>query len=217
VSRSLRMAALPSSRHPERERLVDGDDSGGLGDRLMVERERADEASFDATQPAGAVGCPSTVSSDYRDRNDAGVARAHGPDLQIARGRAGRLLPLREQQQPPRRIALLLRTTSRHATRLDPVHAVHRQGVSAREVPRGRSSNTVALAMRDDRARWTARLLAGLPRELHGRLADLDQVPIGIADVAADLGSAVLRRGEELGPPRAPVLINGLDVGDADV
>jgi hypothetical protein len=58
------MAALPSSRHPERERLVDGDDSGGLGDRLMVERERADEASFDATQPAGAAGCPSTVSSD---------------------------------------------------------------------------------------------------------------------------------------------------------
>jgi hypothetical protein len=40
------MAALPSSRHPERDRLVDGDDRGGLGDRLMVERERADEASL---------------------------------------------------------------------------------------------------------------------------------------------------------------------------
>jgi hypothetical protein len=49
------------------------------------------------------------------------------------------------------------------------------------------------------------------------RLADLDEMPIRIADVAADLGSAVLRRGQELGPARAPLLVDGLDVGDADV
>jgi len=33
--------------------VVDKDDSGGLGDRLVVERERADEASFDAASPPG--------------------------------------------------------------------------------------------------------------------------------------------------------------------
>src|SRR5829696_2124226 len=53
-------------------------------------------------------------SSDYCDCNDAGVARAHGPDLQVANSRR-RLLSLREQERPPRRIALLLRTTTRSA------------------------------------------------------------------------------------------------------
>jgi hypothetical protein len=48
-------------------------------------------------------------------------------------------------------------------------------------------------------------------------LTDLDQVPIRIAEIAADLGAAILRRREELRSPRAPVGIDLLDVRDADV
>src|SRR5438105_2728413 len=50
-----------------------------------------------------------------------------------------------------------------------------------------------------------------------GGLPDLDEVPVRIADVAADLRSAVLRRGQELGPAGAPLLVDLLDVGHADV
>src|SRR3954453_1356640 len=56
--------------------------------------------------------------------------------------------------------------------------------------------------------------LARLPS---GGLPNLDQVPVRIAHVAADLGAPVLRRREELGPARAPLLVHGLDVGHADV
>src|SRR5918996_3889717 len=48
-------------------------------------------------------------------------------------------------------------------------------------------------------------------------LADLDQVTVGIADVATDLGSAVLRRRQELSPASAPVGVHRLYVCDADV
>jgi hypothetical protein len=62
------------------------------------------------------------------------------------------------------------------------------------------------------------RSLNGLLREkgLAG-LTDLDQVPIRFAEIAADLGAAILRRREELRSPRAPVGIDLLDVRDADV
>src|SRR4029453_773076 len=50
-----------------------------------------------------------------------------------------------------------------------------------------------------------------------GRLADLDQVPVGVAQVAADLPAVDLGWGEELGPPRAPLLIDGLDIGHPEV
>src|SRR6266545_674157 len=50
-----------------------------------------------------------------------------------------------------------------------------------------------------------------------GRLANLDQMAVGVAHVAADLSAVVLGLGEELRPPRAPRLIGGLDVGDTDV
>src|ERR671923_151504 len=48
-------------------------------------------------------------------------------------------------------------------------------------------------------------------------LTDLDQVPVRIAEIAADLGAAVLRRREELRSAGAPVGIDLLDVRDADV
>jgi hypothetical protein len=40
-------------RHAERDCVVDEDGGGGLGDRLVVEDERANEASFDAPSPPG--------------------------------------------------------------------------------------------------------------------------------------------------------------------
>src|SRR5215475_2556691 len=48
-------------------------------------------------------------------------------------------------------------------------------------------------------------------------LTDLDQVPVGVTQVATDLGSAVDRRGEELRAAGAPVRVDGGDVGDAGV
>ncbi len=48
-------------------------------------------------------------------------------------------------------------------------------------------------------------------------LADFDQVAVGVAHVAADLAAAVDRRGEELRAAGAPLLVGGVDVGDADV
>src|SRR5262245_58448967 len=50
-----------------------------------------------------------------------------------------------------------------------------------------------------------------------GRLAHLDQVAVGIADVAADLGRALLRRRQEVGATRAPLSVHRLYVRDADV
>src|ERR1700759_1955952 len=49
------------------------------------------------------------------------------------------------------------------------------------------------------------------------RLTDLDDVAVGIADVAADLRLVLLRRRQELRAAGAPVGVDGLDVGDADV
>src|SRR5919199_6730863 len=50
-----------------------------------------------------------------------------------------------------------------------------------------------------------------------GRLADLDQVAVGVAHVAADLPAVDLGWGEELGPAGAPLLVGGLDVGHPEV
>src|SRR5262249_53086801 len=49
------------------------------------------------------------------------------------------------------------------------------------------------------------------------QLADLDQVPVGIAHVAPDLGATVDRRGHKLRSAGAPELVDSADVGDADV
>jgi len=49
------------------------------------------------------------------------------------------------------------------------------------------------------------------------RLADLDQVAVRIPDVAAVLGLALLGRREELGPTRAPLRVDTLDVRYTDV
>src|SRR5215471_5550495 len=51
----------------------------------------------------------------------------------------------------------------------------------------------------------------------YGGLPDLDQVPIGVADVGADLGGVVFRFGEELGPFGRPVGVGGGDVGHPEV
>src|SRR3984885_8724549 len=58
---------------------------------------------------------------------------------------------------------------------------------------------------------------AGAPPARQNGLADLDQIPVGVADVAADLGRVPFRRREELGTPCAPVGVHRLDVRDPDV
>src|SRR5712692_6934093 len=69
---------------------------------------------------------------------------------------------------------------------------------------------------RDRRAmadRGPARSAAGAPDQL----ANLDQVPVGVAHVTADLAATVDRRGQKLRSAGAPLLIDGGDVGDTDV
>ena len=48
-------------------------------------------------------------------------------------------------------------------------------------------------------------------------LADLDQVPVGIAHVTPDLDTAVDWRCQKLRPAGAPLFVNGANVGDTDV
>src|ERR1700753_4139639 len=55
------------------------------------------------------------------------------------------------------------------------------------------------------------------PASVERRLADLDDVAVGVADVGADLGLVDLRLGEEFGAAGAPLLVDGGDVLDADV
>src|SRR5919204_1467208 len=63
--------------------------------------------------------------------------------------------------------------------------------------------------------RWSN---APLGRSVHpGCLPDLDQVAVRVAEVAPDLGGALLWRGEELGSASGPFLVDRLDVRDADV
>src|SRR5216684_7596863 len=50
-----------------------------------------------------------------------------------------------------------------------------------------------------------------------GRLADLDQVAVGVPDVSADLASMVLRLGQELCALRRPFRVDLADVSDANV
>src|SRR5439155_18577628 len=49
------------------------------------------------------------------------------------------------------------------------------------------------------------------------QLANLDQVPVGVAHVTADPAAAADRRGQKLRSAGAPLLIDGGDVGDTDV
>ena len=53
----------------------------------------------------------------------------------------------------------------------------------------------------------------GLPDQL----ADFNQVAVGVAHVAADLDAAVDRRGQKLRAAGAPLFVDGVDVGDADI
>src|ERR1700744_5161975 len=55
------------------------------------------------------------------------------------------------------------------------------------------------------------------PAARQGGLADLDQVPVRITDVAAQLALVLFRRREELGAAGAPVRVHRLDVRDPDV
>jgi len=48
-------------------------------------------------------------------------------------------------------------------------------------------------------------------------LTDLDEAAVWVAHVAAELMTPVCRRCRELGPAIAPLLVGGVDVGDADV
>ena len=55
------------------------------------------------------------------------------------------------------------------------------------------------------------------PTSVQGRLTHLNDVAVRITDVAADLGLVLLRWRQELGAPRAPLGVHGLDVRDSDV
>src|SRR3984885_15914064 len=50
-----------------------------------------------------------------------------------------------------------------------------------------------------------------------GGLPDLDEVPVRVPHVAADLGPAVDRRRDELRSLGLPLLVAGVDVGDPQV
>src|SRR5260370_42519216 len=50
-----------------------------------------------------------------------------------------------------------------------------------------------------------------------GRLADLDQVTVGVADVRADFAPVILGRGQELSAFGRPLLVDLGDVRDAHV
>src|SRR5690242_10613100 len=58
---------------------------------------------------------------------------------------------------------------------------------------------------------------SALPGARPDRLPDFDQVPVGVANVAAELASSIDRRREELRPAGAPLVVDGLDVRDAYV
>src|SRR5215469_1121007 len=55
------------------------------------------------------------------------------------------------------------------------------------------------------------------PTARQGGLAYLDQVPVGVTYVAADLGLVLFRWREELGASRAPLRVHSVDVRDPDV
>src|SRR5207237_5914314 len=62
------------------------------------------------------------------------------------------------------------------------------------------------------------RVLSAFSRSLHpGDLADLDEVPIWITDIGANLSTVVLGLGQKLGAFGRPFLVGLLDVGDPDV
>jgi hypothetical protein len=50
-----------------------------------------------------------------------------------------------------------------------------------------------------------------------GRLTDLDEVPVGVAQVTAKLDAAVGRRCQELRASRSPLVVDAVDVGHPDV
>ena len=49
------------------------------------------------------------------------------------------------------------------------------------------------------------------------QLANLYQVPVGVAHITADLTATVDRRGQKLRATGAPLRIDGADVGDTDI
>src|SRR3954451_24584991 len=65
--------------------------------------------------------------------------------------------------------------------------------------------------------RRLSRLQELAPAARQRGLADLDQVPVRVAEVAADLGLVLLRWGQELSASPAPLRVHGVDVGDPDV
>src|SRR4029453_2494398 len=64
----------------------------------------------------------------------------------------------------------------------------------------------------------SARVLVGVQRTWSGRrLADLDQIAIGVADVASQLGRMDFGLGDELGTARGPEVVVAADVGHPGV
>jgi hypothetical protein len=51
-----------------------------------------------------------------------------------------------------------------------------------------------------------------------GGLAHLDDAVVGVAQIAAELVALVVEgRGQELGAPSPPLVVDGLNVGDAQI
>jgi hypothetical protein len=59
--------------------------------------------------------------------------------------------------------------------------------------------------------------LTGASGPSRDHLATLDEAAVWVAQVAAELMTPACRRCQELGPSGAPLLVDGADVGDADV
>jgi hypothetical protein len=94
--------------------------------------------------------------------------------------------------------------TREPATRLSFALLTSTPSLPAPRNSRPRSATPIARTpfKRDyERAALASQVSVDLLEKRRTRLADLDQVAVRIADVAADLGSAVLRRSEELGSP----------------
>ena len=90
-----------------------------------------------------------------------------------------------------------------------------------------RSTCSVGSARRLWNSRWSSRVKNALHRRVRGvsvgrpvgliALPDFDQVAVRVAEVAAGFLPAVDWGCEEVGASLAPGLVDGLDVGDADV
>src|SRR5262249_11007423 len=109
--------------------------------------------------------------------------------------------------------------SSAHATgRLHRTPVAVQAGDACGARPDCRSRSWLLLARRSASLKMVcARSAPRHVRSRLGRLADFDQLAVWVAQVTADLTVPVLGRGEELRAPRAPGMVDRVDVGHAHV